>query len=345
MVTAVCGWRTTDAQVRLHSAAADLTITGQLQTQFNTTSAAGEPSSEYLVRRARITAEVRINDVVSGKVEPDFAMGTVRLKDAFVRLTLAPAFRLTMGQQKRPFDLFKLQAATEILVVERLGTIRGVDPCAGVGGICAFSQLTQELEYADRDIGVFVDGQDRAGNFTYAASVTNGTGDNASDENGTKSYTARVSARPLDGTRIAAHVGVHDYRDPIRGDEYATAFGADLEIGDFSPGLHLMAGVVSGDNWRNLTAEGPTPFFATQAIVAYRAPVRGGRPVAALEPVLRLSFGDPDRDTAADGGWLVTPGAFAYITGRNRLGVNLDIWKPQVGETEVSLKAQAYLHF
>lgn len=333
------------AQVEVKSRAMVLTVTGRMHAQFNTTSVSGESGSEYLIRRARITAELKINDFVSGKIQPDFGEGEISLKDAYLRLSFNPAFRATIGQFKRPFDVFELTSSTQILVVERAGGIRGVDACAGPGGACTFSRLTEKLQFSDRDIGLMIDGEDPSGRFSYAASVTNGTGQNVADENGAKSYTARVSFVPVHNIVVAGHVGAHDYVDPLTGNEYAVAFGGDVEIGNFDQGLHIQAGVVTGDNWQNLGAGGPGTFLSTQGIVTYKLPVSENPFVTHVEPVGRVSWGDPDTDAPDDHGWLFTPGFVAYFSGRNKIGINLDIWSPATGDSETSLKAQAYLHF
>jgi hypothetical protein len=341
----VAGARPAAAQVELKSKAMELTITGRMHAQFNTTSVSGGRSSEYLIRRARITAELKINDFVSGKIQPDFGEGEISLKDAYIRLSFDPAFRITMGQFKRPFDVFELTSSTQILVVERAGGIRGVDTCTGPGGACTFSRLTEKLQFADRDIGLLVDGEDGSGRFSYAASVTNGTGQNVVDENGSKSFTGRVGVTPKKDVTIAAHVGAHDYVDPSTGDEYAVGFGGDVEIGNYSEGLHVQAGVVTGDNWRNLLSGGPSKFLSAQSIVTYKIPVAKNPFISHVEPVGRVSWGDPDTNLADDDEWLFTPGCVVYFSGRNKLGVNFDVWSPGTGSTETSLKVQAYLHF
>jgi hypothetical protein len=64
-----------------------------------------------------------------------------------------------------------------------------------------------------------------------------------------------------------------------------------------------------------------------------------------VEPVGRLSWGDPDRDTTGDGGLLFTPGLMLHFEGRNKVAANLDAWRPQAGGTVWGLKAQVYLYF
>ena len=65
----------------------------------------------------------------------------------------------------------------------------------------------------------------------------------------------------------------------------------------------------------------------------------------AVEPVARVSWGDPDRGVAADGGLLITPGLALHFQGRNKVAANVDLWRPQEDGTEWGLKAQAYLYF
>ncbi len=346
LVGAISSWAyPAPAQVEVRSRAMEITLTGRLHAQFTTTSVDGERTTEFLIRRARFTADVRVSDLVSGRIQPDYGEGEISLKDAYVRLTFSPALRATFGQQKRPFDLFELRSSTEILVIERVGGINGVSTCMGPGGICSFSQLTEKLQYSDRDIGFWLEGQDRTGRFRYMASITNGAGANVADENGTKSLGGRVTILPTDRLAIAGNVGVHDYVDPASGNEYAVAFGGDVEYGDYSQGLHIQAGVAAGDNWQNLTASGPSTFVTVQGIVTYKHPIVGNRYVSHVEPVGRISWGEPDTDVSDDAGWLFTPGFVIYFTGRNKIAANVDIWTPSTGSTEWSLKMQTYLHF
>lgn len=334
-----------EAQLRLPEGVS-VRLSGRVHTQFNTTSVENESSTEFLIRRARLSAEIRMSDLVSGKVEPDFGEGEITLKDAWLRLSFDPAFRLTFGQFKRPFDLFELTSSSQILVVERAGGIRGISACTGPGGVCSLSRLTEKLQYADRDIGVMVHGALAEGRLTYAAAATNGTGANTADENGNKSFTGRVGVEVAPNIIVSGNVGVHDYIHPTSAaDRFATAFGGDVEIGNFDRGLHVQAGFVAGDNWLNpVGVEDAATFVSAQGIVSYRLPVSSPF-LNAVEPVARVSWGDPDTDVDDDHGVLFTPGVALHVTGRNKLGINLDIWSPSQGDTEFSVKAQSYFHF
>lgn len=323
-----------------------ITVGGRFHTQFNTTSVPGQRSSEFIIRRARVDATVRVNEFLSGFVQPEYSGDHAYLRYAYARLDVSPALYAQIGMAKRPFDMFSLTSSLDILVIERTGDIRGVSPCPGVGGVCSYGRLLEQLRLVLPDIGVIVGGGDRAGRVTYAVSVTNGTGSSPVDENGTKSFTGRVVVSPVRDVHIGANVAWHDYvRQATLADAYALAFGGDVEIGNFRQGPHVQAGLVAGDNWLNLTAGEPTTFVTGQAIVTYKFPLPRSRYAEAIEPLVRLSVGNPSTATPQDGGLLLTPGLVWYITGRNKLAANVDIWRPDRRATEWGLKIQSYLFF
>lgn len=335
------------AQVTVQAGNAQVTLGGYLQTQFNSSSVDATEASEFLIRRARLTTQIEINDFLSGRFQPDFAGGGARIQDAYARLTFSESFRVTLGQFKRPFDIFEIVSSSRILVIERDGDIRGVNDCSGLGGVCSFSRFTEGLELGDRDIGFMLDGTDGSGRIAYALAVTNGTGTNAVDENGSKSITGRVVVGAGPDLRIGGNVAVHDYVNGVTvDDDYALAMGADVEFGGYEGGWHGVAGVMVGDNWQNLSLAGdPSTFVAAQGILTYRAAVEGNEYVSAIEPLGRLSFGNPSTDAGNDGGVLLTPGFVLHMTGLNKLETNIDIWLPDAGDTQWSLKIQSQLHF
>jgi hypothetical protein len=145
--------------------------------------------------------------------------------------------------------------------------------------------------------------------------------------------------------RVSGRLAVHDYVDPLGESASALAYGAEVELGTWRDRLHAQAAVVAGDNWRVLDAEAvPRTFLAFQGWVSYYYPLDGER-IVGVEPVARVSFGDPDTDAADNGGTLLTPGVMFYFGGRNKIGANLDIYSPQGGDSEYSLKVQTYLYF
>lgn len=356
-VAAVClgpaaaGGQTGDG-VRVRSRAIEITISGRIHQQFNTTSVDGEAGSEFLIRRARPEFEVVINDWISGKLSADFGEGDAELRDAYVRLDFDPAFEVTLGQFKRPFDLFELTSSTQILVIERAGKIRGLDDFVGGADVYSLSRFTERLRYSDRDIGVQVAGRDRTGRIHWAAALTNGNGANAEDVDGRKAYQLRLGVTPAEKLTVSGGVSGTPYRvEPGATGEHdqAVAFQLDAEYGDFDRGPHVQAGIVTGDNWRPVegTRADPPRFVAWQVIGTYKFEVEGNRWVRFVEPVFRVSQGDPDTDVRDDAGVLVTPGVVLHFVGRNKFALNYDVWVPQsrARSTESSFKAQVYLHF
>jgi Phosphate-selective porin O and P len=322
-------------------------LTGRVHTQWNSTSVDDELDSEFILRRARVTAVLKVNDLISGVVQPEFGGNSVTLKDAYFKLAFSPSFNVSMGQFKRAFDLFELESSTRNLVIERSGKIRGAGDCAGVGGLCSYSRLTEKLKYSDRDMGVRFNGSVGQSPLSYSVTLTNGEGANKSEVNGSKSFSGRLEYAAMDDLSISADVSVHDYVNEIDPDRsYATAWGVDVEWGSYAPGLHLQAAFVGGQNWKALEADGtPAHFTATQGIVSYRFGVADNPNLSGVEPVFRVSWGDPDRDVTSDSEFVVTTGVLFHLMGRNRIAANLDFWDPSDAASEWSLKLQTYLHF
>jgi hypothetical protein len=158
---------------------------------------------------------------------------------------------------------------------------------------------------AGRDLGVRLDGE--IGRVSYEASVTNGPGLNESDENGARSYSARAGYAVRDDIVVFGQVGLHDYVD-----------ASGIEFGTWLDRWHVRAGVLAGDNWQLLDPASldPASFLTGQAIVMYYYAL-GNERVAGVEPLM-------DKD---------------------RRGANLDVCSPEVGDTELSLKAQSTLFF
>jgi hypothetical protein len=181
----------------------------------------------------------------------------------------------------------------------------------------------------------------------YAASVTNGRGQGTAEENSAKSFSGRLTVQPARDVRVSGNVGIHDFPNATSGtDDYATAFGADVEIGNFTRGLHVQAGGTAGENWLNLDVGGDASrFVALQGIITYRVPIADNRFVEGVEPVGRVSWGDPDTGAADDAHLLLTPGLMVHFVSRARIAANVDILVPQTGDTEWALRVQTNLFF
>lgn len=338
------------AQVRIESGAVAVAVHGRLHVQFSTTSADGDdaPAAEFQIRRARLESLFTLSDLMSVAVSPEYGLGVVRLTDAYLRLTFSPSVTILLGQFKRPFDLFVLESSNRSLVIERVGSIRGVDDCTGVGGVCSLPRLTERLEFSNRDIGIKAEGFVTLGKLRYQASLTNGTGGNVSDENDALSVSGRLDYFLPARIRLGGYAGVHDFVNDVTGDQndYAFTAGADLEWGVYSEGLHAQAGIAVGQNWRSLDAMGDLSTFHTlEGIVGYRTAIRSERRVTSIQPVGRISWSDPATNIDGDAGFLVTPGLIVYFQRLNRIAMNIDFWVPAEGSAEWSLKIQSYTVF
>jgi hypothetical protein len=329
------------AQTEISARGASIRIGGRLHAQFQSSSVE-DTEADFFFRRARLIADVSVTDFWSGRVQADFAGGGASLQDAYVRMNFADNFRVSMGQFKRAFDLFELASSTELSIIERDGRVAGVSTCAGVGRVCSYGRFISSLALGGRDQGVRV--ETGIGPVSVLASVTNGTGANASDENDQKSLSGRVTFQATDDIALSAQFARHDFVNGLE-DEYANGWGLDAEYGGFREGLHVQAAVAGGDNWRILDAEGdPSTFLAWQAVGAYYLPLASER-FTAWEPLFRISSGDPNTDVDDDAGLVFTPGAMLYIQGRNKIGFNVDFWSPETGDSEWSLKVQSFLYF
>lgn len=332
------------AQATISARAATIRIGGRLHTQYYSSSVDAFPD-HFLFRRARIIADITVSDFFDARIQPDFAGASTELKDAYVRFKFAPSFELTMGQFKRAFDLFELSSSTDLSIIERDGRVGVLNECKGVLSNCSYSRLTEKLQFSDRDTGFRAAGT--GGRLSYEVSLTNGTGTALIDVNKAKSVSGRLSVDVAEGLTVSGQYARHDY--VTSGDrettEYADAWGADLQYGTWRDGLLFQAAVVSGDNWRNRDDNGvPSGFTAFQAVASYYHAMESAR-WAGLEPLFRLSYADPDTDAASDGGLVLTPGLMLYVLGKNKVGFNVDVWKPQSGDTQYSFKLQSFLYF
>ena len=326
--------------ISIESDAIEIKIGGRVQTQFNTTTSLTEAPSEMILRRARLELDVKINDVVSGTVRPEFAAGDVALRDAYLKLTFSPAFQILTGQAYKPFSLLEQTSSTRILPVERGVRVRGVDAMDEYA-------IINDLEYSDRDIGVQVMGQPAflPLGFTYQGGIFRGPLHGASTVEDSYQYAARVTVQPIDVVRVGAGWSSRDFvslpldeADPF---DRGHAFELDLEVGAYAPGLHLLGEIAFGDADPDTDAD----FFGTQGWLGWRSE-RLSSVISGVEPIFRASYGEMGDLSAT----LFTPGLNVYLGGRNRVMVNYDFvlrddpLDPDA-DNEGSFKAQFQLAF
>ena len=322
----------------LRTGAAEISVGGRVHAQFVTSSVDTVPVQEWLLRRVRLESAVKVNDFVGGKVQLDFAGNRVSVKDAYLTLDLAPALRVLAGNAHRPFGILTQTSSNRILVAERGARIRGLS------GAWEQNNLVAELGYADRDIGLQVMGAPGGAplGLFYAAAYTNGPARQPALHEDTYQLSARAGVHPTGSTAIAVSWSRRDF---ARGDttRAGVAWAVDGEIGRYGPGFHLVTELSYGD----FDPFEEAHFFGGQVWLGYRTPELGGR-ISSVEPVLRISHGDPDVEERVDvaaGGTLITPGLNLNLGGQNRVMLNYDVWRGDRGQTETSFKTQFQLAF
>jgi hypothetical protein len=323
---------------------ARITFNGRVQTIFNTTSVDDEPATETELRRVRLEASLQFGRVVGGKIQPEFAGSRVSLRDAYVRLNLDPALQVWAGQAHRPFGVISPFSTVRFPTVEKGMRIRGVSAYEHFN-------LLSGLGYSDRDVGIQVRGEPAGAplGLSYAAGVFNGPARTDAPEENTYQVVARVAARPVEWARVGVSFSRIDFANVI--DDVAevemsegAAWEADVELGSERGGPRLVAEVARGDSDPFADAE----FLSAAGFVAYRTG-RQSSTISALEPFVRVSWADPDRDDDSlilpTGGTLVTPGINLWLGGLNRFGLFYDLWNPDTGERARSFKALFQLAF
>jgi hypothetical protein len=328
---------------RVRINAAEITLTGRVQAQFNTTSVDGTPRTEYLLRRVRFGADVRINDVVSGRIQPEFvAGGVVGLADAYVQLNLSPALQLLGGRTHRPFALMEQMSTLQAVPVERGLRVRGAD------GWDLASALTG-LRYSDRDVGIQLRGVPPGAplSLTYAFGMFGGPLQGASGPHTTQQFVARTTVAPVANSRVGAAWSRRDFSRPVEPGALelsaGDAFALDLEIGSPTPrpgAAYLVAEVARAavDPFTRADLNGGHLWLG------YRIAATEGLPF--VEPLIRISHTVVDPAPGRPlGGTLVTPGINLWLGGLNRVLLNYDFWMPESGSREGSAKVQFQMSF
>ena len=327
------------AQSEIAAGAADVTVGGRIHIQHSHSSA--EAVDDVFLRRARIRLDLDMAEAFDARIEAGFA-GGASLTDAWARLTLGSGLRLSVGQFKRAFSGFGIASSTDLSMIERDGKIEGVSDCPGVGGLCSFSRLAQRLKFDDRDVGFRAEGS-LGSRLSYVATLTNGEGKNTADVNDARSASARLVFAADRRLRVAAFAGSHDHGDTRDETGRASAFGADVEVGEFRDGFHLLAGLERGDNW----LAGPEArFTAAQGLASQYFRLAGSGRFSGVEPMLRVSWTSTEDAAGAErGAVLLTPGVALYVTGKNFVAVNLDWYDPDFASSEWSLKVQVFAFY
>jgi hypothetical protein len=317
-------------------------------------------STDIFLRRVRVTVDGQITDQIDFRIEPDYNKVTqLGLKDAWGRFTFSDAARLKVGHFKRPFDGFELTSSTQILTIERAVVIRGLENfvAPSLGAASAFFNL------GDRDIGAELSGELSDGLFSYWVGMFTGDSDFAfQDSNAEKQFVGRAQlalepgGMPL-AIAVAAAATDEGYETAERGllSEYYYDYELFAELGDFGGGPHVQAGLILGDNPKQSVAGSSIDLAAGDAFASFVTwQVIGAWKIAtdvlgieAIEPLFRVTWGDPNTDVEGDAGWGFTPGVQLFFYKRNKLALNWDIatWEQDGIRSENSFKAQVQFHF
>jgi hypothetical protein len=348
----------------------ELSISGQFQVQQRTSSCSGFPFeestsacendvsvSELFLRRARLVVRGKLNGWIDFKFQPDFSLiNAVTLLDAYARFGFSSAARLQVGNFKRPFDGFQLTSSSQILTIERDIDIPGIPALTAV----SLDELTTGSRFADRDVGIMLDGG--VGEFHYWVAAMNGSGsrenldaDDGKQLIGRGQYVFDLGSLPLAVALAGALVDQsYEQENGSLKTEYTGSFEIFSQLGDFKSGPIVQAGFIHGKN-PNQNKEGGDPdplldepfanLYGWQVVGAYKILLEKGP--EAIEPVLRITGGDPNTDVDDDGGWALTPGVELFFFGRNKLAINWDFVFPSDPSlrSENSFKSQVQVFF
>lgn len=320
-----------------------VTLGGRVQVQYEHTGR-DDVASSFFIRRAWVTMDGRLNDLVSGRVQFD-AKGS-NVLEAYLALSPSPAFQLQIGQFKRAMSHFWLTANSQLPVIERDGRVTGVDDCPGVGGPCSFGQLTGALGLDAYEPGLLATGRfgGGAGNrLGYRVTLTNGEGIGRRDVNNEKSASGRLSVFMGENSRLSAYAAMDETHCADGETCWLPATGVEFESGGWGrSGPHLLVNFLRGRNWRVAEDAG---FATLQAVGAWRVPLADGS-VDAVEPLLRVSWARTENAEQANvSGLVFTPGFMVWLAGWNGIAANMDLYRTTNDETEWSFKMQAFMFF
>lgn len=338
-----------------------ITLSGLVQSQFNTSSVNGTDDTEITLRRVRLGADARVSDRVSGRVQAELANaavgGSAELNEAYALVELAPAIGVLIGKGGRPFGYIDATAAANLVPIERGARVRGADAVELYGAL-------EALAYAGRSVGVQVVGEvdGTPVPLAYAAGYFAGsTGEEGRDAD-IRQFAARVQAVPLPGIQIGVAAtsrafasdqlagrgpdGQATGADPAGNTRRGAAYAVDVEVGEADrPGLFLAAELATG----TLDPFSGDRFVGAQGWLAWRVAVGGGL-VRAVQPLARASWADADGPLGDAAGTLLTPGVNVYLAEGTRLMLNADVFvygadAPSDAATLAAFRAQFQISF
>jgi phosphate-selective porin OprO and OprP len=173
---AVAGWDRNHAFLRSSDGSFETQITGYAQLDYRGYQSGDHPPNTFLIRRARIALEGRLNRFYEYKVESDFADTTsILLRDFYVRIHRIDEAQLTFGQFRVPISQEEIRSDGFQDFVER-SMVNNLVP--------------------SRSPGVMLSGVIDKGTFEYQVGAFNGKGLLVQNNNGTPETAVRLRFAP-----------------------------------------------------------------------------------------------------------------------------------------------------
>lgn len=300
-----------------------------------------EVSATFFIRRAWVTIDGSLNEHVGGRVQ--FSAQGSSVLEAYLELKPSEAFQVQIGQFKRAMSYYWLAANSDLPLIERDARVSGVDHCPGVGGVCSFGQFTGSLGLDNYEPGILMTGRFADRRMGYRVTITNGEGLSRKDVNTRKSVSGRLSTFFGENSRLSAYVALDETLDSRGTTMGVPAYGAELEVGTWRNGPHLLVNGLQGRNWK---VDEDAGFAAFQVMGLWYRPFPEGSAMAAWEPLLRFSWANSDLEGPGSvSGAVFTPGVMFYAAGRNGISANLDIYRSSDDRRHWSFKIQAFTFF
>jgi len=275
--------------------------------------------SNFLIRRARITAKGNLTENISFVIQPSYTTGQsgVILKDAYLDVAFTKpeaksSFVLRAGQFKRFFGRYELTSSNNLPSIER-GAYRGLVPVSS-------NDLAIGNGFAAHDLGAGLIFTGMEKKLQLSASIMNGAlSPNNLDINNSKSYYARGTYAITPMLSIGGSFASHDFIqaiDSVTNDSSATNTGWGLDAQWGAPGnegLYVMVDYMSGES----TINSANTIWGIQGVAAYNIRMKSPDSfLYAIEPAFRYDLAEPNNKVVNDQSTLITAGVNLYLSSR-----------------------------
>jgi hypothetical protein len=292
----------------------DVYISGYAQVQWWYADGA-DPNNAFDLNRVRLKVNGMLSESWGFVIQTEFA-GEVGLRTVGVWYQYGDG-KVFLGQNKVPLVLENITSGSKLDTINR-------------------SEIARQLD--DRDIGLFVDYAFLEGKVGVQASVTNGTGTNATEVNDDKDYTLRVEAMPFKGSEgpadsllFAGAYSMGDQQeldiDEIDLGDYSRTIYVGTVQWTYNKVLKLQGEYVNIE--QDLAAGGSTTTDGWYVLATYDLPVDS----MVVTPLAKYEELSPDLGTGGD--WVTLGVRISFIgTHDLKLDVNYVIESLDVGEDQ-----------